>query len=233
MLSYRSHDIQDIHPEFVTDSSIFVKLNFSIVFGGVCVTYLLLTYLSEAWIFTGEFYYRNLSTEISLYSIEGILETKERFWWVAYFVQILVILFKMLFAALCIFIGVVLSDIEIAFKDLFKSVVITESIFIVSQFVYLVNLYVNRAELTFETTTNYFPLSMLSYLGVENVDPWLHYPLQTLNLFEIAYILCISWLLSKQWKPDFIESINIVLPSYGIGLLIWMVLVVFLTLQIS
>lgn len=103
----------------------------------------------------------------------------------------------------------------------------------ISQSIYLVNLYIHRAELTFETTANYFPLSLLSFWGAENIVSWLHYPLQTLNLFEVAYILCISWLLSKQWKPNFIESINIVLPSYGIGLLIWMVLVVFLTLQIS
>lgn len=195
--------------------------------------YVIITFITENWIFTEEFFYQNLSLQLPVYSIDEILESREKFWLVAYIIQIIIVLVKVFFASLCIFVGVVLTDIEVSFKDLFRSVVIAESIFIVANSIYLFNLYVHRTELTFETTANYFPLSMLSFWGVENIVPWLQYPLQTLNLFEVIYILCISWLLSKQWKADFIESINIVLPSYGIGLLIWMVLVVFLTLQVS
>jgi hypothetical protein len=197
------------------------------------VIYVGFTLIAENWIFTNDVLYRSLSTQIPAYSIDRILESRERFWWVGYTVQVVVVLCKVLFAAFCIFIGVVLSDVEFSFKDLFRSVIIAEFVFIIGQATYLVNLYINRAELTFDIMANYFPVSMLSFYGVENVITWLHYPLQTLNLFEVAYMLCISWLLSKQWKPDFIESLNIVIPSYGIGLLIWMVLVVFLTLQVS
>jgi hypothetical protein len=199
----------------------------------VCCLYILIIFLSEYWILTDQFFYENLSVQFSFYAIDDILESRERFWWTVYVVQVIVVICKTLFATLCIFIGVILSDIDFSFKDLFRFVIISEFIFVIAQAIYLINLYVNRAELTFDTMANYFPISMLSFYGVENVVPWLHYPLQTLNLFEVFYILLISWLLSKQWKPDFVESINIVLPSYGIGLLLWMVLVVFLTLQIS
>lgn len=111
--------------------------------------------------------------------------------------------------------------------------VLAEVTFIIAQVIHLVKLFANRAELTFDTTANYFPFSILSFFGSENVVSWLHYPLQTLNLFLVLYVVLISWLLSKQWKPNFVESLNIVIPSYGIGLLLWMALVVFLTLQIS
>jgi hypothetical protein len=191
--------------------------------------YIFLTFFSDNWIFTEEFF----SSQLPVYSIDEIIESRERFWWGSYVVQIVVVIFKVLFAALCIFIGVVLSDIEFFFKDLFRSAIIAETIFIIAQSAYLLNLYFHRSELNLESTANYFPLSMLSFWGTENVAPWLHYPLQTLNLFEVFYILFISWLLSRQWKPDFIESLNIVLPSYGTGLLLWLVLVTFLTLQIS
>lgn len=233
MFALRSHNNQEINSErFLVNSSI-DKIYITVLLLIIIVTYLLLTYLSETWIFNKDFIYRSLSTEVPLHSIEGVMETKEMYWWASYLIQIVVFFCKVLFVSLCIFIGIVLSDIEFSFKDLFRSVIIAEFTFIIAQVIYLANLYVNRAELTFDTMANYFPISVLSFYGEENVFPWLHYPLQTLNLFEVAYILCISWLLSKQWKPDFIESINIVLPSYGIGLLIWMVLVVFLTLQIN
>lgn len=210
-----------------------LKQNFLVSIIIIFGIYIFLSFIIENMILTDQFFYENLSAQIPIYSIDGILESRERFWWTSYLIQIVSVLCKVLFAALCIFVGIVLSDIEFSFRDLFRSVIIAEIIFIIAQAIYLINLYVNRAELTFDTMANYFPISMLSFYGVENIVPWLHYPLQTLNLFEVAYILCISWLLSKQWKPNFVESLNIVLPSYGIGLLIWMVLVVFLTLQVS
>lgn len=195
--------------------------------------YIFLTFFADNWIFTEELFYRSFSTKLQVYSIDELLESREQLRWTTYAVQIFIVMFKALFAALCIFIGVVLSNIEFSFKDLFRSVVIAETIFIIAQLIFLLNLYFHRTELTFDTTANYFPLSMLSFWGTENVVPWLHFPLQTLNLFEVFYILFISWLLSKQWKPNFVESLNIVLPSYGIGLLLWLVLVTFLTLQVS
>lgn len=195
--------------------------------------YITITFFSSNWIYTDDYFYRNLSTQLPSDTIDAILKSNDRFWWTGYLLQVVIVLSKVLFAALCIFIGVVLADIEFSFTDLFRSVVMAEFIFIIAQAIFISNLFVNRSTLTLETTANYFPLSMLSYLGVENVVPWLHYPLQTLNLFEVAYVLCIAWLLSKQWKPDFVESLNIVIPSYGLGLLVWMVLVVFLTLQVS
>lgn len=140
---------------------------------------------------------------------------------------------KLILVLACVLLGAIFYEIEFKINGIFKSLIASECVFLFSQILFSLNLYINREEIIYENIPDYYPLSILSYVGVDNVVPWLHYPLQTLNLFEVAYILCISWLLSKQWKPNFIESINIVLPSYGIGLLIWMALVVFLTLQIS
>jgi hypothetical protein len=199
----------------------------------ICGIYISLMIVSDKYILTEQFFYNNLSSQIPVTSIEKILESRKQLWWGAYLIQVIVVLFKVLFASICIFVGIILSDKQITFINLFNLVLLAELIFVIAQLTHLINLYLYRVELTFNTTANYFPGSMLSFLGAENVVPWLHYPLQTLNIFEVAYVLLISWLLSKQWKPDFVESLNIVIPSYGIGLILWMALVVFLTLQIT
>lgn len=202
-------------------------------FVGICAMYLMHAYLLNNFVFTDSFYYESLVGSMSIDSIDAILSFRGRFFFINYISIPLIIFNKVVFATACISIGAILMDIDFKFSSVFKVCVLAEISFITAQFIFLSNLYRNLKAVTLETSANYFPVSMLSYLGVENVVPWLHYPLQTLNLIEAAYILCISWLVSKQWNPNFIESINIVLPSYGIGLLIWMVLVVFLTLQIS
>src|SRR5690625_514769 len=195
--------------------------------------YLGLAMFDQAYIFTDAFLYESLREEFSENVIESLLASGNRFGWVAYAILPIVILFKVLFATVCITIGVILADIDFTFKKIFKSAITSEYVFLTSQTLFSFSLFMNRADLTIENAGNYFPFSMLSFFGVDNVVSWLHYPLQTLNRFEVVYVVLISWLLSRQWKPDFIESLNIVIPSYGIGLLVWMILVVFLTLQIS
>jgi hypothetical protein len=46
-------------------------------------------------------------------------------------------------------------------------------------------------------------------------------------------MMAIAWLLAKQWKQDFIGSLSIVVPSYGTGLILWLVFVTFITIQVT
>lgn len=203
-----------------------------IIFGAIFLVYLLMTWISQEFI-NNDLYHRSYSGTLTKQTIENMLDLQSRYWWVSYMFIPILLLFKFLFTSICISIGTILAVIDFNFKNVFKVAIVAEVVFVIAQIIYLFNLFQNIDSLTFDTVSNHHPLSLLSFYGTENVVPWLHYPLQTLNLFEIFYILFISWLLSKQWEPDFVGSINIVLPSYGIGLLLWMVLVVFLTLQIS
>ncbi len=57
--------------------------------------------------------------------------------------------------------------------------------------------------------------------------------LQLVNLFEIAYWLLLADLLKKIINRPFWKSFEFVLSTYGVGLLIWTVFVVFLTLNLT
>jgi hypothetical protein len=103
-----------------------------------------------------------------------------------------------------------------------------------SQIIFLIILYKNIESVTLSESVGYYPLSTLSLIGIENVNAqWAIYPLQTANLFQVFYVIAISWLLSKQNKHSFVENLNVVIPSYGLGLLLWVTFVAFLTLQLS
>lgn len=204
---------------------------------GFCVAlvgYILIIWVSQEFIYNESLYYRSYSGTLPQQTIEGILGFKSRFWWTGYLFTPIVLLLKFLFASICVSIGAVMAIIDIKFKDVFKAAILAEVVFIVAQVIFLLSLYLNLEYVTIRNIAGYFPLSALSFIGVENVHAqWAIYPLQTANLFEVIYVIVLSWLLSKQWKKDIFESLNIVIPSYGLGLLLWIVLVVFLTLQIS
>ncbi len=209
------------------------KVNSYILFGIICIIYFLISYLSNTFIFTDQFYFRSLSDQFSYHTIQNLLNTQQQYWWLGYIITPLLVSLKVFFTAICVSIGAVLSTINFKFKTIFKATLMAEVVFIVAQVLYLINISFHLGTVTLATAANYYPLTILSIYGTQNVVDWLQYPLQMLNLFEVFYILAIAWLLSKQWKEDFMENMVIVLPSYITGLVLWLVLVTFLTLQIS
>src|SRR5690625_3247133 len=87
----------------------------------------------QAYIFTDAFLYESLREEFSENVIESLLASGNRFGWVAYAILPIVILFKVLFATVCITIGVILADIDFTFKKIFKSAITSEYVFLTSQ----------------------------------------------------------------------------------------------------
>lgn len=204
------------------------------IFGVIIITYWIIGWISQEFIYQESLYYKSYSGTLTNQTIESILGFQSRFWWAGYAAIPFILCLKFSFTALCISIGAIILVIEVRFKEVFKAAILAEAIFAISQIVYTVSLFLNLDDVTIQNAAGFYPLSALNFMGLENVNAqWLVYPLQTLNLFEVFYMVAIAWLLSKKWKPDFVESLNIVIPSYGLGLLLWMTLVAFLTFQFS
>ena len=64
-------------------------------------------------------------------------------------------------------------------------------------------------------------------------EPWLIYPLHAINLWELGFMLMLAYQLKKYFKDDFTQSLVNVLLSYGSAFLLWIVFVVFITLNLS
>lgn len=204
------------------------------IFFVLIVVYFLLIWVSQEFVYTNTIYYRSYSGTLTQQSIEGMLGFQTRYWWVGYVFIPIILILKFTFTAICISIGATFSLAEFKFKDIFKTVMLAEVVFIVAQIIFMVILYMHLDDITLQNIGGYYPLSALSIIGIENVNAqWAIYPLQTANFFEVFYVVVISWLLSREWESDFFGSLNIIIPSYGIGLLLWVVLVAFLTFQFN
>lgn len=209
------------------------KSNILPLFLFYCIFYVVINIYASNYIFFEEVYYRSFSDQLTGESIESFLNIQSQYAWVNYIFVPLIFFFRVLFVVICIGIGIAFSDLEFKFKTIFRAILLAEVVFLVAQIIYMINLSLHLNTLTLEKAANYYPLTTLSYFGTENVVPWLRYPLQTINVFEVLYMAVIAWLLSKQWKEDFMESMALVVPSYGTGLILWLVFVTFITLQIS
>ena len=73
-----------------------------------------------------------------------------------------------------------------------------------------------------------------------SVDPIFIYPLSLLNLFELGYFIALAWMIKellKEEQPEMYfgmgKSLQLVGVSYGSGLLLWVIIVMFITLNLS
>ncbi|MCM0060401.1 MAG: hypothetical protein NBV57_06025 [Algoriphagus sp.] len=89
------------------------------------------------------------------------------------------------------------------------------------------------SEFTYSEFALFYPLSALSFLGKDAVNPLLYYPLQVANLFELAYCSLIVFFLRQEFSFSTFQSIKVGLGSYAVSLLFWMVLILFLTLNFT
>jgi hypothetical protein len=127
-----------------------------------------------------------------------------------------------------------MDEVELPkFKDFFRIALIGEFVLVLVGFFKFGYFYFIKTDFTLQDLQKYYPLSYINFLELEKLEPWLLYPLQTINLFEIAYFFMLVYGLHKLLKNKYWKSFEITAVSYGTGLVIWLGLVMFLTLNVT
>ena len=217
----------DVKKDFEVNNNIVLLISL-LLFG-----YLLFTYLSNKFIFTDSLYYYSLGNQFSADSITKYLSFKSKVEWLGYLTVPVIFLIKISLITVVLYTGTILSDIKVTFKKLFHVVLQAEFVFLFAFFIKIYWIYVFMSDVSVEKISFFQPLSILNFFSIGEIPKWFVYPLQLLNLFEIAYMLLLADLLKKIIKRPFWKSVEFVLSTYGVGLLIWAVFVVFLTLNLT
>lgn len=131
-----------------------------------------------------------------------------------------------------IYVGIKLTELEISFENCFKIVLITEIISITSAIARTLNFYI-YPPISIDSLQNFNPLGLSSLLKNDTIPKYLIYPIQQLNLFEVGYWLLLAYGIKSFGNIEFKKALKITSLSYGVGLAIWCIFIVFLQLQFS
>ncbi|WP_299896067.1 hypothetical protein [uncultured Aquimarina sp.] len=193
---------------------------------------LLLTFLSQ-WVLNSDaLLYDSLSEQLSNDQIQHIISFNKKWQWISYALLPVLLLIKISVISSVLWMGTFFFDKNISFKKLFNIVTKAEFIFVVVSII-KISWFAFQQDYTLEDVQSFYPLSALALVGQEGLETWFVYPFQTLNLFELFYWITLAWLLSKQIKVTKDKALKIVVSSYGSALLIWVVAVMFFTLNVS
>lgn len=184
--------------------------------------------------------YQSYSEKLTALQIKEIFELQEKWNWLSYTIIPLILLIKSSLIANVLYVGTFFfSKSKVTFKQLFNAVIKAEFIFLLIGIAKIIWFYFFQTNYTLEDLQYFYPLSALNIVGYQGLESWFIYPLQVLNLFELAYWLLLSYFVGKlaftekdKGKPMDL-GFKIVASSYGSALLLWVVVVMFFTLNYS
>src|SRR5690554_2590321 len=174
-----------------------------------------------------------LAEQLTKEQLEKVLDLQTRWKWLSYGIIPLIYLIKTNLVAMIISLGCFLYNYEIEYKKVLNIVLKSEFVFLLAIFAKGAWFYFFQTDFTLEDFQNFYPLSLITIVDYHQLDPWLFYLFQTVNLFELSYILLLTYFLKKALNIKFSDSFLLIAISYGVGLMLWITLVMFLILNIN
>ncbi|WP_291122582.1 hypothetical protein [Flavobacterium sp. UBA6046] len=178
--------------------------------------------------------YNSLAEKLTNKQIQHFFEFQDKWQWLRFVFIPIILLIKTSLIASTLYIGTFFfSKVPVTFKQLWGFVVKAEFVFLLVPVFKIAWFYFFQTNYKLEDIQYFYPLSALNIVGYKDLEPWFIYPFQTLNLFELAYWLILAYYIGKATKTTMDQGLKIVAYSYGSTLLLWVVTIMFFTLNYS
>jgi hypothetical protein len=178
--------------------------------------------------------YNSLAEQLTNKQIQYFFEFQDKWQWLSYIFMPILLLIKISLIASTLYIGTFFfSKVELTFKQLWGFVISAEFVFLLVPVFKIIWFYFFHTNYKLEDIQYFYPLSALNIVGYQDLEPWFIYPFQTLNLFEVTYWLILAYFIGKATQTSMDQGLKIVAYSYGSALLLWVVTVMFFTLNYS
>lgn len=199
----------------------------------ICGLYFLLSFLSDLLLFSDDLVYNYLSEKLPYNQIEDLIETIKNRKWLAWGLIPILLTKNFFLIAMCFTTGALLYGYESNFKKFFLIAINAEFIFLIPIFLKIVWFSFFETDFDLVDLRNFLPLSVINLANLETLEPWYVYPLRLLNVFELLYWLILAIQLKRMFNKSFAKSFVFVATTYGMGLLLWVLMVMFLIVSVS
>jgi hypothetical protein len=210
----------------------FEAQNAWIVFALLCVGYAASAYIQDTMILTKEVFYNTLGEQLTVERIDEMLEKQSEWKFVSYILIPAIIVFQAFLVTICLNCGTIMMNYKIGFRPLFTLVLRSSAVFLIGKLAFTFILLFSNIQIFDDlVTVNKFALA--GFVDKTDVPTWLMPPLSILNIFEVAFWLLLTLGIGRLLQRPFNASLRFVAATYGLGLLMWMVFIIFLQLNLS
>lgn len=174
-----------------------------------------------------------LSGNLTQKQINRITSNSEHLDYLNCFVVPVNILIKINLVALILFIGAFVFGLKVKYKELLNIVIRAEFLFLLPVLYEIIHFKFIQTNHSYIDIQYFSSLSVLNIISYKDLESWFIYPFQILNLFEVAYWLILAYYIGKSTKTNINNGLKVVACTYGSALLLWVVTIMFFTLNYS
>lgn len=190
-------------------------------------------FLSETILISDALYFNAFAEQLTYEQIEALISQGKKWVWVSYIIIPTLTLLKLTLVSSCLSIGLYFFTNQFLFKSVFGVVLIAEFIFLMPALLKIIWFSIIQTDYSLQDLRFFYPLSALNFFDYTQVEIWLIYPLQLLNVFELLYWLVLAKGVNQLIERNFVKSFELVLVSYGTGLLLWVAVIMFISVSFS
>lgn len=190
-------------------------------------------FLSNYLLIYEDIYFNSFSEQLTYDQIKEIINQNKNWAWVSYIILPIITLIKITLVASCLSLGLFFVSNRFSFKATFSVALEAEFVFLLPILLRILWFAIFQTDYTLQDLQFFYPLSALNFFDSTQVQPWLIYPLQLFNVFEIIFWVLLARGISQLIERDMGKSLEVVMASYGTGLVLWVSVVMFITVSYS
>lgn len=205
------------------------------LFIGIVLANLIIIWLSRAVLINEIVFYNTYSEQFTHDRSLKLFEDMRRFSWIVYAFTPILLSLKFSLVSLVLYIGIVFGNIQdkVSLGSVLKIVIASEIVFVFAGLIKFLWFYLFAGNYDLNDLGFFYPLSLNNFFKTTEVSRIWIFPLQTVNIFHLVYIISISYGLNKVCEIDKPDSDKIVLLSYLPALVLWVALIMFLSIDAS
>ncbi len=203
------------------------------LFTGIILLNIIVIWLSKTVLINETVFYNTYSEQLTIDRSLQLFENLKKFSWVSYVLIPIMLIIKFTLVSIVLYTGIFFYNLhyKITFGTIFKIVIASELIFIFAGVIKFLWFYLFAGNYDLNDIGFFYPLSLINLFKITEVSKVWIYPLQIVNLFQILYIIALSFGLRKIGHLSESESDKVVLSSYLPALALWIILVMFISID--
>jgi hypothetical protein len=205
-----------------------------VLFAFISALYVGATALAQEFVLTEQLYHNTYGERLAADRIREMIAMRERYAWLGYVLTPVFVALRVAYAALCLSVGAILAEYRaMSYRRLFKAALLCEGVFVLrSALTTGWNAAIADPE-TLREVGAALPTSAAALVDAAALPRWALYPLRTLNLYEVLYVVALSGTLAWMFGVEWTRTSALTVAAYGIGLLLWIAAATFFLVQLS
>ena len=201
-------------------------------FALACLISAILVFFQQEVLLTDALFYNSFGEQMAYERIEELITRKEQYQWLTYALIPVLLLVQLFLISLCLNVGTILYEYKIGFKKLFRMMAQGSVWLALIGVLQLVPLYFSEVQ-TLDQMGQIDWFSLAALFSETELPLWLLLPLKLLSLLTLLTLLILAGGMHYLSGRPYRKMLGFVALTYGLGMILLVLLLVFLQLNMT